>query len=210
MLKKDYYKLLGVPPTATPEEVKKAYRAASKKYHPDLNPDLKLYSEDKMRDLVGAYEVLSDVDKRKEYDRQPFFQLRLRRKNPSKYASPSDKKKGGSVLRQEGSILDRLFAPFMKKQEGGGFHLDPKKADERFTLGLSLANNESFYDQAINEFKLAVKYDPDHVEALYNTGVLCYKRGLFEEAVVHFQKVLTMNKDDPYAKRMIALLSDEF
>lgn len=210
MLKKDYYKILGVPPIATLEGIKKAYRAASKKYHPDLNPDLKLYSEDKMRELVGAYEILSDIEKRKDYDKQPMFQMRRSRKNPSKYASP-DKKKGAGSLRKEASLLDRLFAPFLKKADkSAGFHLDPKKADERFTLGLSLANNESFFEQAVNEFKLAVKYDPDHIEALYNVGILSYRLGMFEESVVYFQKVLTISKEDPYAKRMIALLSDEF
>lgn len=212
MIKKDNYKILGIPPVATLEEIKKAYRAASKKYHPDLNPDLKLYSEEKMRELVGAYEVLSDVDKRKEYDKQPFFQLRRARKVPSKYAVPDPKKKGhAKPLRAEGSLLDRLFAPFMKKSETGtGVHLDPKKADERFTLGLSLANNESFFEQAISEFKLALKYDPEHVEALYNIGILCYKLGMFEESVVHFQKVLAISKEDPYAKRMIAILSEDY
>lgn len=212
MIKKDYYKILCIQPIATLEEIKKAYRAASKKYHPDLNPDLKLYSEEKMRELVGAYEALSDTVKRKEYDKQLFFQLRRGRKISSKYAVLDSKKKDqGKALRKEGSLLDRLFAPFMKKSEtGAGVHIDPKKADERFTLGLSLANNESFYEQAINEFKLAVRYDPDHVEALYNIGILCYKLGMFEESVVHFQKVLAISKEDPYAKRMISILSEDY
>lgn len=210
MTKKDYYKILGVPPVATLEQIKLAYRSATKKYHPDLNPDLKLYSEEKMMGLVGAYEVLSDTDKRKEYDKQPALQLRRARKHPSKYAGPEKKKKGLPGLRQEESLLDRLLAPFMKKTERSQTQIDPKKADERFTLGLSLANNQSFYEQAINEFKLAIKYDPEHVEAMYNVAVLSYKLGNFDEGIVYFQKVLSITKEDQQAKKMISLLSDDY
>jgi DnaJ-class molecular chaperone len=77
--KRDFYKVLGVAPTATQDEIRKAYRMLSKKYHPDLNPDLKIYSDEKMKELVEAYNVLNDPDARKEYDKQPQFQVRKSR-----------------------------------------------------------------------------------------------------------------------------------
>ena len=64
---KDYYKVLGINRTATPEEIKKAYRKLAMKYHPDRNPDNKL-AEDKFKDLNEANEVLSDPQKRARYD----------------------------------------------------------------------------------------------------------------------------------------------
>lgn len=64
---KDYYKVLGVNRTATPEEIKKAYRKLAMKYHPDRNPNNK-ESEDKFKDLNEANEVLSDSQKRARYD----------------------------------------------------------------------------------------------------------------------------------------------
>ena len=64
---KDYYATLGVPKTATPEEIKRAYRKIARKCHPDLNPGDKT-AEAKFKDLNEANQVLSDPDKREKYD----------------------------------------------------------------------------------------------------------------------------------------------
>lgn len=63
----DYYNVLGVPKTATEEEIKKAYRRLARKLHPDLNPNDAEASK-KFQQLNEANEVLSDPDKRKKYD----------------------------------------------------------------------------------------------------------------------------------------------
>ncbi len=65
--KRDYYEVLGVDKNATEAEIKKAYRAAAKKYHPDLNPGDKT-AEKKFKEAAEAYEVLSDPDKKARYD----------------------------------------------------------------------------------------------------------------------------------------------
>ena len=65
--KRDYYEVLGVSKTATPDEVKKAYRKLAMQYHPDRNPDNKEAAE-KFKEICEAYEVLSDTDKRQRYD----------------------------------------------------------------------------------------------------------------------------------------------
>lgn len=66
--KRDYYEVLGVNKNATDEELKKAYRKLAKKYHPDANPDNKKEAEAKFKELNEAYEVLSDKQKRQNYD----------------------------------------------------------------------------------------------------------------------------------------------
>lgn len=63
-----YYKRLGVKPTATEKEIKKAYRKMAMKYHPDKNPTNKEESEKKIKLINEAYEVLGDKKKREQYD----------------------------------------------------------------------------------------------------------------------------------------------
>ncbi|XP_055004427.1 dnaJ homolog subfamily B member 2 isoform X2 [Boleophthalmus pectinirostris] len=65
----DYYKILGVPKTASQEDIKKAYRKLALKWHPDKNPDNKEEAEKKFKELAEAYEVLSDKSRRDSYDR---------------------------------------------------------------------------------------------------------------------------------------------
>ena len=64
---KDYYEILGVSKTATEQEIKSAYRKLAKKYHPDMNPG-DAEAEKKFKEASEAYAVLSDAEKRRQYD----------------------------------------------------------------------------------------------------------------------------------------------
>ena len=64
---KDYYATLGVPETATPKEITKAYRKLARELHPDKNPG-NLEAEERFKSVSAAYDVLGDETKRGEYD----------------------------------------------------------------------------------------------------------------------------------------------
>src|SRR3982751_5154374 len=69
---RDLYSVLGVDRKASADEIKKAYRKLARQYHPDRNPDDKA-AEEKFKEVSAAHDVLSDPEKRKEYDAGPAF-----------------------------------------------------------------------------------------------------------------------------------------
>jgi molecular chaperone DnaJ len=68
MSKRDFYEVLGVSKTASADEIKKAYRKVAMQFHPDRNPGDK-QAEEKFKEAAEAYEILSDTDKKAQYDR---------------------------------------------------------------------------------------------------------------------------------------------
>ena len=116
---KDYYAILGVSKTATPEEIKRTYRKLARKYHPDLNPGDK-GAETKFKELNEANEVLSDPEKRQKYDR--FGQ---HWNNPGyTEAPPSGTNVGTTDFDQYGdfdSFINDLLGRSRRKTSTGGF-----------------------------------------------------------------------------------------
>lgn len=87
---KDYYKILQVAPDASPEVIQMAYKALAKKYHPDLNPGQEEAAQEKMKDVNEAYEILSDKDKRWQYDQIYYRQEKTEQK--TSYSAPEPPK----------------------------------------------------------------------------------------------------------------------
>lgn len=83
---KDYYKILGVLPNATSEEIKKSYRQLALKYHPDKNPGSRI-AENFFKQLTEAYNVLSNTEKRDAYDRTYFKTTKQHIENEDKQES---------------------------------------------------------------------------------------------------------------------------
>lgn len=114
---KDYYSILGIAKTATGEEIKKAFRKLAVKYHPDKNAGNK-EAEEKFKEINEAYEVLSDAEKRKLYDRYGanWNQFNGAQQGPHQYqgASPG----GGQHYHYEGDPSEFFGQDF---GQGGDF-----------------------------------------------------------------------------------------
>jgi molecular chaperone DnaJ len=93
---KDYYATLGVKKTATPEEIRKAFRKLARKYHPDVNPGDKK-AEEKFKEISEANDILSDEKKRKVYDQLGFYSDQIDPAQAEAYARQQGGGGGGGV-----------------------------------------------------------------------------------------------------------------
>ncbi|MBN3927670.1 DnaJ C-terminal domain-containing protein [Nostoc sp. NMS4] len=117
---KDYYAILGVSKTATPEEIKRVYRKLARKYHPDLNPGDN-DAETKFKELNEANEVLSDPEKRQKYDR---FGQHWNNPGYTEAPPPSGTNVGTTDFDQYGdfdSFINDLLGRSRRKTPTGGF-----------------------------------------------------------------------------------------
>src|SRR6204780_247750 len=97
---KDYYATLGIKKTATTEEIRKAFRKAARKYHPDVNPNDKK-AEEKFKEISEANDVLSDPKKRKIYDQVGFYSDNIDAATAEAYARGGGASHGGGFGGQQ-------------------------------------------------------------------------------------------------------------
>jgi curved DNA-binding protein len=118
---KDYYKILGVEKSASQPDIKKAYRALAKKYHPDKTKGDKA-SEEKFKDISEAYEVLGDEQKRKQYDELGANWRHFQQQGGQYRGQPGGGFRG---TRYEGDPSEMFggsgFSDFFEQFFGGGF-----------------------------------------------------------------------------------------
>ena len=141
MAAKDYYDLLGVKKTASEDEIKKAYRSQAKKFHPDKNKGNK-EAENKFKEISQAYAVLSDQEKREQYDRLGREAFSGGRNPQSGGASPFDgfdfsqftrerAAGGGRTQGRRGSPGPGGFTDiFSDLFGGGGFQSEPQRGSD--------------------------------------------------------------------------------
>ncbi|HEY5709105.1 MAG TPA: molecular chaperone DnaJ [Solirubrobacterales bacterium] len=133
----DLYKTLGVAKGASGEEIKKAYRKLARKYHPDRNPD-DPKAEERFKEVQGAYDVLSDPEKRKEYDAGGGMFGGFAGGGPGGGPFGAGGAPGGFDV---GDIFSNLFG-----RSGGGGRAQPQQARGRdLETEISLT-----FDQAVN------------------------------------------------------------
>jgi len=130
MAKRDYYEILGVTKSASPDEIKKAYRKVAIQHHPDKNPGDKA-AEEKFKEAAEAYEVLSDTDKRSQYDR-------FGHSRPGQGGSSGHTMNMDDIFSQFGDVFGGEGGPFESFFGGGSRSRQRKGSNLRIKLRLSL------------------------------------------------------------------------
>jgi molecular chaperone DnaJ len=160
MAKRDYYEVLGVPRTATAEEVKKAYRKQAIKYHPDKNPGDK-GAEEKFKELGEAYEALSDPQSRATYDQYGHAAFDARSRGGAGrgggFHDPFDIFR--EVFGGGGSIFEDLFGGERRNPNG-----PQRGSDLRYDLEITFLEGAQGCEKEITVTK------PDACESCKGTG----------------------------------------
>ncbi len=146
MKTKDYYEILGVPRTASQEEIKRAFRKLAMKYHPDRNPGNK-EAEAKFKEINEAHEVLSDAEKRKQYDRFGSGMPHGEGFGPSftwgEGASSTDDRAdlfGSDRFGSFGDFFDRFFSGRRSSRAGESFRAGGQDVEAELPLTLEEAH----------------------------------------------------------------------
>ena len=119
---KDYYRVLGVPETASAKELRSAFRKLSRQYHPDANPG-DASAEERFKELSAAYDVVGDPEKRKEYDE-------VRRLGPAAAGFPGGGGGAGGFQFQDVGDLGDLLGGLFGRGRGGTRGTGPHRGQD--------------------------------------------------------------------------------
>jgi DnaJ-class molecular chaperone len=143
---KDYYATLGVPRTATADEIRKAHRKLARKHHPDLNPGDK-EADAKFKEIQEAYEVLSDAKKRQRYDKfganwnaRPEYRTRGSEEGAADFGEAPDIN-GFEYSGGFGDIFENMFGGQRRGgRSGAGFRMRGRSIDAEVPVTLEEAH----------------------------------------------------------------------
>ena len=175
--KKNYYEIFKLYPPIDMNQLQDTYKQLIFENHPDRNPHRQDWAIDKTMEIVEAYNVLCDPEKREIYN----FQVR------------------NDIRREAGELVGvkRGLLKVMKSKE----EID---AEDRFQKGVGFFEDRENWNQAQHEWVAALKLVPGFVNAHYNLGVLYGFQGNFKDAISCFERVVKYNPGDYEAKKILS------
>ncbi len=162
----DYYKELGVPKTATSDEIKKSFRKLAREFHPDTNPDNPA-AEERFKRVSEAYDVLGDPDKRAKYDQlsSQYSQYQRTGQRPGGFGQQFNMEDVDGMFQGTsfGDLLSELFGQRTSSARGQARRTQPRPAPKP-VYAVTLSLEEAFTGIAkrftINEKKVDITFKP--------------------------------------------------
>ncbi len=196
----DYYAILGVPRTASTEDIKAAYLRLARENHPDrfTDSDQRAAAARRIQEINESYNVLRDEKLRREYDRR----LERQALGPEQEAALFYK---DARLREEARDYDEALKRYYE-----AMRLDPSKVDYILGAARLLARDRSKQRQAAELLSQAIDKAPDAREVYLELGALYSRAGLLLRAKRVYQQGLSrLPKDAELSKRLAAVEATE-
>lgn len=203
----DYYELLNLKNAATPEEIKDSYYKFAKKFHPDRlgsapDPDLKEKANFVFARINKAYDVLSNEDKKREYDTKGY-----------KEVAPQDKVNENLI--EKAHILFRKAKTLYSQKKfweaaailEEAIRYDANKSSYFLLLGLAQSNVSSLSRNAEKNFLRVIELEPWNAEPYVALGLLFLNEKLERRAESFFRKALSIDPDHAMARRKVEEIS---
>ncbi|HXH28578.1 MAG TPA: DnaJ domain-containing protein, partial [Candidatus Polarisedimenticolia bacterium] len=187
MRDQDLYQVLEVLPSATADDIRRAYYALARKFHPDkfVREEVKSKAEKAFGHITEAYSTLSRDDTRKKYDEDQAL-----RKGPRKQETVDASDMARMNYKHGKEMFDRgKFGEALSFLQNA-CDQDPKKAEYFQLLALTQAKNPRWKKEAESNFLKAIQLDPTRAEAYAQLGSLYAHGGLHSKAREKFQQAL--------------------
>jgi len=207
--RQDYYEMLGVGRSASPQEIRKSYFQLAKLYHPDRHADPRLSDMKQTLEMLfastnDAYNILSVKEKRDQYNLDLASGTRKYGKEETKSADKTDKQDPGKVsaaIQFNEGMKQLRVQNFWGAEEAFAWavRLDPSNPDYIFHQGLALAHMPRRRHEAEEHFMKAVSMSPTHTEYALELGNFYAKNGLKAKALIVLQDAL---KRDPQSEKI--------
>lgn len=202
MREQDLYQVLGLVSTANPDEIRRAYYALAKKFHPDkfMREDAKAKAEKVFAHITEAYSTLTNAETRKKYDEDQA--LRKSSREPEKKVDPGAVAhinfKHGKDMFDKGKLGEAIT--FLQN----ACDQDPSKAEHFHWLAIAQSRNPRWKKDAEENFLKAIEKDPMNAEIFAHLGSLYARGGMHSKARDMFKKALQWDPTNQEASEGLA------
>jgi curved DNA-binding protein CbpA len=197
---KDYYKILGINQTASEKEIKNAYYTLAKKYHPDLNQGK---TNEQFKEMTAAYDILSNPDKRKQYDSSRSFGSYFTGKQYSSNTNKTYNSGYSNNSYRSNNNRDFRDDPFFKNFENmfRGFRQSYQQKQEEYANNFRDSQNMNFkarhYNRNKSYFSTFKVKEESHDKPHGEKGKGSFAKKYFDKNKKYYETFKTENPENP-------------